>query len=456
MELESILWMGYSLVTISSFQTLPVAINVLCVFISLVRPPAISLTVWRNSLSDKVQGVPMSMIIITSLLHKVSLYNSRWGVFAEISLPFFAYPISIIALPFTISFTEADYNAKQSAAIFLGSWISFFYIIRFYKSMRGIVTVGEWSMITCFASVVFTEAVMAKHYDDHRLFKLVSITGTIGCVIGCGVSTLMSSPFIRIPTLLASPLLTIEIAFWAYQAEVSKPACINWLICFLSEKEQYVPRFYWIIYWIVILVATIPIATASWFKTFAPRVVTRKWFHLVAVLLFTPVTLLSPELMFLSYTIAICALLVIENVRNDMQTSFQDFYLSYLDYEKDKVDQVIISHVALIGGCAFPLWLSVCLGIESNVLRLWGVIVLGVGDSCAAIVGKLLGTRIWGRNRSLEGSSAMLMSIIVCCCKSKEPWEVAAVLSTLIEAFTSQIDNIVLPIAGVLFLLKTP
>jgi hypothetical protein len=121
---------------------------------------------------------------------------------------------------------------------------------------------------------------------------------------------------------------------------------------------------------------------------------------------------------------------------------------------------VIVSHMGLIVGCAAPLWISDCIQLDktNNVqpfLQLWGVLSLGVGDAMGAVVGKFIGLLAWGQGRTIEGSMAMamLLSMSSICLgvfgtEQTTLWLPAVVFATLVEAFTLQIDNVVLPLAG--------
>jgi dolichol kinase len=213
-------------------------------------------------------------------------------------------------------------------------------------------------------------------------------------------------------------------------------------------------------------------------------VVTHKWFHLVAILLFGPITWKFPQLMSLSYAIALCGLIVLETLRKDVLL-LQTFYLGFVDPTKDDTHGgIILSHMCLIVGCAAPLWISECCrsdddgtSINSNsnrnillLLPQWGVLCLGVGDAMGAIVGKGFGRHQWGKNRrTVEGSLAMwvsMMAIIGTCwffgaAGRRDCWwalVAATTFATVLEAFTLQMDNLVLPLAGsaVLLLLLTP
>jgi dolichol kinase len=100
-----------------------------------------------------------------------------------------------------------------------------------------------------------------------------------------------------------------------------------------------------------------------------------------------------------------------------------------------------------------------------------GWIVVGVGDSAAAIVGTQYGKHTWFHSkRTVEGSVAMLLSMTVAaiCALQFMPSFVLTtatltatdllvpvlgtlVATTLMEAFTSQNDNLVLPIFACAF-----
>jgi dolichol kinase len=283
---------------------------------------------------------------------------------------------------------------------------------------------------------------------------MVAATGTLGSFLACAIATRIPRLLVvQILALIVTPLLCVECVLHWYQSELSNPKCFIWLLDFLrgseSDVAQNTPRVVWIVYWVIVLSIMMPLSTHPRFV--APNVVMRKWFHLIAILLFTPVTVYAPQLMTLSYAVALCGLMTVECLRAQLPKSIQGFYLSLSDSDKDNPDRVIVSHMALICGCAFPLWLAVCVKDDSKLLKLWGVIVLGVGDSVAAIVGSYWGRTKWGWNkkRSLEGSLAMLISLAICCAPFGDPWiAVVVVFTTLLEAFTSQIDNMVLPLAG--------
>ncbi len=233
---------------------------------------------------------------------------------------------------------------------------------------------------------------------------------------------------------------------------------IQWLMEFLLEEESGYPRFWGLLYWgVVLVVSIIPTFVILKMSTKTiPVVVARKWFHLIAVLLFGPIMRQFPQLMSLSFAIAVCVLIVLETLRRDIP-ALQAFYVTFVDNTKDSDSKVIVSHIAMILGCALPLWISQAVTGPASSLLLaeFGVICVGIGDAMGAVIGKWIGKHKWGRNqRTLEGSLAMWLSMILVggyCCHSaeaKKALAIATTFTTILEAFTVQLDNLVLPLAG--------
>jgi dolichol kinase len=221
-----------------------------------------------------------------------------------------------------------------------------------------------------------------------------------------------------------------------------------WLVSFLLDPESQYTRSVWLVYWLVIVIVAMIQAPQQ-----CSVVTSRKWFHLVAICLFLPVTLLAPQLMSLSYAIALCVLMVMESMRYYLPSKIQHFYKRFLDAQKEKHEKVVMSHIFLILGCATPLWIMECTSQSQSTLPVFGILVLGVGDSLAAIVGSQFGRFRWcGSRKTIEGSMAMWMGMAMCCCvfqrEQQQHWIAAVTFTTLLEAFTTQIDNLILPLAG--------
>lgn len=181
----------------------------------------------------------------------------------------------------------------------------------------------------------------------------------------------------------------------------------------------------------------------------------RKFFHALAVLMFVPGISWDPAFTHLSFSLAFSLFTFAEYIRYfaiyPFGAAVHVFLSEFLD-EKDS-GTAILSHFYLLTACALPLWLE----SPWRVLGLAGVIVLGVGDALASIVGKRMGFCRWfpSSGKTLEGTVAFAVSVFVC------NWVVAAgefstvhvdhmgcavITTALLEAFSKQNDNLTIPL----------
>jgi dolichol kinase len=352
---------------------------------------------------------------------------------------------------------------------------------------------------------------MLADQNGSVVFAPVAVAGVLGCVAACALvdfvpRTQQCIPW-RLVVLAVSTLGTVEnLLFWMVlpgREAYDFPRCLHWIFDdFLRHSETAMgpsmvptnigvpsrlpwlvglPRIVWLGYWGVVMLVTIPLAPGR--NNAHHPIVARKWFHFIAVLLFVPTTLYAPQLQSLSYAVALCVLLMLETTRRHVPW-LNDFYVTYLDRHKHEGDETtIVSHLALIVGCAAPLWLCQWQDqcpvenrtVATTIIPLWGVYVLGVGDAMAAVVGKTFGRHPWTTTitttsqqqqprRTVEGSLAMALSlwgIITMFHRHQQPEDqtqrqdellrmvgLAILLTTLLEACTYQIDNLVLPMVG--------
>ncbi|KAL9658656.1 hypothetical protein ABK040_006192 [Willaertia magna] len=262
-----------------------------------------------------------------------------------------------------------------------------------------------------------------------------------------------------------------------------------WLFEFIFTKDIY--HLYILIYWSICLLFTFLIMNYSkeiqetksiQNKTInnhyiilfnnsnikIPKIVYRKFFHLIAVVMFVPCSIERPLFMCLSYAIAICLFLLIESFRVQFILQHESNYFAktlhfYLKQFTDSRDSgtFILTHIYLLIGCMLPT----CVEIFShettiNYHRLLsGVLILGIGDTMASVIGYYFGKRKWNypkrTKKSIEGTCASiffvcLISSIVVPTRFSKIELISYVFSTfcasMLEAYTEQIDNLILPI----------
>ncbi|GJN87315.1 hypothetical protein Rhopal_000263-T1 [Rhodotorula paludigena] len=180
----------------------------------------------------------------------------------------------------------------------------------------------------------------------------------------------------------------------------------------------------------------------------------RKFFHALAVLMFVPGIAVDPAFTSLAFSVAFSLFTFAEYARYfalyPIGAPLHIFFSEFVD-EKDS-GPVILSHFYLLTGCAGGLWLE-----GKGINRFTGVLVLGIGDSLASIVGKLAGRTRWpGTTKTLEGTAAFVASVALCAWLLRlvglvEPFSlpkylVAVSLAGLLEAASAQNDNLVIPL----------
>ncbi|PVU97833.1 hypothetical protein BB561_000306 [Smittium simulii] len=167
---------------------------------------------------------------------------------------------------------------------------------------------------------------------------------------------------------------------------------------------------------------------------------------------------ISPNAISLALGIAFFFMFVSEYLRankvGQVSIAIDKFYASVID-EKDS-GKVIMSHIYLLFGCSFPIWLEGKISISSFS----GLLAVGVADAIASIVGTRYGKRTWFKSKkTIEGTVGFIASLILSCFLvdyiSTDSFQMSqyykafiiTVLSTLIgllEAVTLQNDNLML------------
>ena len=192
-----------------------------------------------------------------------------------------------------------------------------------------------------------------------------------------------------------------------------------------------------------------------------PNIIIRKFFHIIAILIFVPGIYIEPTFTKLASGIAMVVLIICEYFRIFKIYPFGEILDRYLITFVDDRDsgKVILTHIYLLFGFALPVWLfpfnekpSPCVFLPYS-----GVISLGFGDSLASIVGKYYGKwRIAGSSKTYIGVLACIVSqflalitLMVCVAgyislQSTIKILFAVCLTALMECVTSQIDNLVL------------
>lgn len=220
----------------------------------------------------------------------------------------------------------------------------------------------------------------------------------------------------------------------------------------------------WLLMLIVGVVAITPFADRL------PNIVVRKMYHALAVAMFLPGMLYEPAFLSLAFCVAFAALVLVEYVRLGLIWPFGRDLDRFMKKFVDQRDAgtVVVTHLYLLLGCAMPLWFDRDhAGRGATLAAYAGILMVGVGDAMASLVGVYFGRHRWpGSRKTYEGTAAAVVSVVVFVWVTVEiaiavpipaarallesvHWPalgIATVLVCVLEAVTSQIDNVILPL----------
>jgi dolichol kinase len=248
---------------------------------------------------------------------------------------------------------------------------------------------------------------------------------------------------------------------------------LTYLFNYIQSNSNHM---YYLIYWCVILVIGIAYigtpSTSAIVNQSVPQIIHRKLFHLLALLLFVP-PILNENVDFLGLSIGIALALsfIIEVIRIGRVKPCGAMIHEYIQQQVDNRDQgvMVLTHIYLLSGCGITMWMSPSLAKgthEEDTMKSMnilfhsaGILATGIGDAMGAAVGAGWGSTrhvIHGTSKSIEGSLAMFVSIILASCILCINHDITVVLQlrviasfficTIIEACTTTIDNLVLPL----------
>lgn len=179
-------------------------------------------------------------------------------------------------------------------------------------------------------------------------------------------------------------------------------------------------RLLFCVYWVV-MIAAVVVATPRLLAGGVPQIMVRKAFHIVATAMFLPVTALDAEFQAVAYAVATLALVLLELARWGRWPLVGPLLERYMrQFADHRDDDVLLTHLYLLLGCAIPLWATPVLQADAwasagfvpdgalRMLPFAGVLTLGLGDAAAALVGHPCGRRRWPglEKKSFEGSLA--------------------------------------------------
>lgn len=234
-----------------------------------------------------------------------------------------------------------------------------------------------------------------------------------------------------------------------------------WVFTFVFSEQK--KRITLCVYWTCLIFASV-----LWFYNISKhdstqRILLRKYYHIVAVLMFVPALHFQPAFLDLAFGAALAVFVVLEMIRVwkiwPLGHIIHKFMNAFTDHRDSEI--LIISHFSLLLGCALPKWLSS--GFNDRPLAPFaGILSLGIGDTMASMIGYKYGVYRWSKsgNKTIEGTVAGIICVLAACLileslptssdyiLSQHGLSLlgAVILGGLLEAFTAQLDNAFIPL----------
>mmetsp|Transcript_20 Transcript_20/g.42 ORF Transcript_20/g.42 Transcript_20/m.42 type:complete len:787 (+) Transcript_20:83-2443(+) len=239
-------------------------------------------------------------------------------------------------------------------------------------------------------------------------------------------------------------------------------------------------RMYYIMAWLVVLVVFVFCIRPNDLRI--SQTVARKMYHALIIIIMVPVSYLDVQFMQVSLAGAFLLMFFAEAFRLADIGNLKRLMSRIFDKLIDERDEgtLILTHMYLLVGCASPLWIDSVFELTSaSPVSLAGVASVGVLDAMASILGSKSAIYRWpGSKKTVQGSFLgalvcilflVFLDFVLCYTPSNIPFyarsktgfleygtgswvshvvyfSLASFLTCLFEAFTCQIDNLVLPL----------
>jgi dolichol kinase/splicing factor 3B subunit 1 len=171
-------------------------------------------------------------------------------------------------------------------------------------------------------------------------------------------------------------------------------------------------------YWICVIYASIRRFYSISKQSKTERILLRKYYHLVAVLIFSPAVIFQPAFLDLAFGAAFAVFLILEMIRvwevYPLGRIVHQFMNAFTDHRDSEI--LIVSHFSLLLGCALPKWMSS--GFNDRPLAPFaGILSLGIGDTMASMIGYKYGVLRWSKTgkKKIEGTAAGITSVLAAC-----------------------------------------
>ncbi len=262
-------------------------------------------------------------------------------------------------------------------------------------------------------TLFFFEGLLSLFYgldDESTLEGSLSIivkSGLISCICFCALPMFPAFGWVgKTAALVASSIGFLSALTLPYLWSRLCHNPISWVWSLVTSSRTRLGLF---TSWVICVVTAVSIVSSNGKSKNQDQITTkvRKWFHALALAIFTLGIVVDPVFTHPSSVVALCILIILESMRFYNIKPFALYLTSSLSVfldEKDK-GQLILTPIYLLSGCSLPLWLCHNLGQSSAAQLLSAVLAVGLGDSAASVVdsSRLGRTRLPDSNKTWSG-----------------------------------------------------
>lgn len=178
------------------------------------------------------------------------------------------------------------------------------------------------------------------------------------------------------------------------------------------------------------------------------KIILRKLYHVLILLIVVPGYYIDNLLTLFAIQIALQGMITIEILRFGGKLEFvTHFFRRFID--KRDAGDAILTHIYLLAGCGLTLYIDYFTGKGGALI---GCITIGIGDAAASIIGSTCGEyKLPNSDKTYEGTAASIsLSILALLFLNMTSIShiCAIVAASIYEAYTEQIDNLVVPLFG--------
>jgi len=374
----------------------------------------------------------------------------------------------VIASILIMTFTNLAFGAGLFGTILcLFGYCGFVYILpQWFSVFKGSFSYGEGCLALQSVLIFMLKSVLSEFFDEQDpttvdgSFNIFATVGLFSLCLLCVISFLPVCYFVSKSTAFyvtgASLICGLSIPYLWWQLKRNP---ITWLLNHILTSKNLIIL---VITWGICAVFAISLVLK---QSSQASTAIRKYFHALIVIVYTSGILTNFQFLYLASIVSLCVMVLLEFMRFKSIQPVATWLKNAFKLFQDEKDQgaLILTNIYLLSGVSLPVWIDLDKTPE-NLVLFSGVLSIGIGDAFASIVGSKFGKiKLFATQKTLEGFFASVLSQIVFL-KGLEICGLLVInanfiiliflimIVSLVEAVTTQVDNIVLPLVMYIFM----